>query len=447
MPRHNLVVGLGKSGMACVHHLLARGERVSVCDSRDEPPGLAALARSYPDVPCYLGGFVAAPFAKVDRVVVSPGLDCRRLPLAAGVPVVGEIELFAQAVAAPVAAITGTNGKSTVTTLVGAMAEACGRRVLVGGNLGRPALELLEEPVPELYVIELSSYQLETTVSLRPRVATLLNVTSHHVDRYTDFDGYVATKVRIFAGDGMMVLNRDDARVIALRQPGRATLTFGLDAPVAGDFGLRVRDGAAWLAKGEKCLIPAAALRIAGRHNLANVLAALTIGAGLELPEEPCLLAAQRFAGLEHRLEWVAEADGVAWYNDSKATSVDAARAALDGLDGPLVLIAGGQPEPLDYTPLADAARGKVRTALLVGDDVTVLARALAEAVPVESLANLEAAVARAAELTGPGDRVVLSPACASFDRYRDFEERGDRFRAAVRRQLGLGDAGQEALS
>ncbi|HEY5719458.1 MAG TPA: UDP-N-acetylmuramoyl-L-alanine--D-glutamate ligase [Gammaproteobacteria bacterium] len=437
--RHNLVVGLGKSGLAAARHLLARGERVTACDSRAEPPGLAALRREFPGLATRLGGFDPALFAGADRVVVSPGLDRRRLPLAAGVPVVGEIELFAQAVARPVVAITGTNGKSTVTTLVGALAARCGRRVLLGGNLGTPALELLREtPAPEFYVLELSSYQLETTASLRPLVATVLNVSPHHVDRYADLDEYLATKARVFAGDGVMVLNRDDPRVLGLRRAQRRTLTFGLDAPADDAFGLVQHGGAAWLARGTRRLLPASALCLAGRHNLANALAGLAIAAALELPEAPCLEALQQFRGLPHRLEWLGESGGVRWFNDSKATSVGAACAALDGLDGPLLLIAGGQPEPVDYAPLGRAAQGKVRVALLVGDEVDALQRALAGSVPVERAASLDAAVARAAALAAPGDSVLLSPACASFDRYRDFEQRGDRFRAAVRRQLGL---------
>ena len=438
-PRHNLVVGLGKSGLACVRHLVARGEQVTVCDSRATPPMLAALRMEFPQVEARLGGFQADAFAGAGRVVLSPGVDRRSLPLAADVPVVGEIELFAQAVAAPVAAVTGTNGKSTVVTLLGAMATAAGRRVLVGGNLGTPALDLLDAPAPEFYVVELSSYQLETTRSLNARAAVVLNASPHHLDRYADFADYLATKARVYDGDGVMVLNRDDPAVRSLARPGRETLTFGLGVPAGGEYGVIDRDGAAWLAQGSEALLPAAALRIPGRHNRANALAALALAEALALPRDACLDALLTYRGLPHRIEWVGEADGVRWYNDSKATNPGATAAALAGLDGPLVLIAGGQPEPVDYAPLAAAAAGKLRAVLLVGDDVAALERVLAPVAPLEHAVDLEAAVTRARSLAEPGDTVLLSPACASFDRYRDFEQRGETFAAVVRERLGTG--------
>lgn len=435
--RHNLVVGLGKSGLACVRHLVARGEQVTVCDSRDAPPMLAALRMEFPQVEARLGGFPGDAFADAGRVVLSPGVDRRLLPLVTGIPVVGEIELFAQAAAAPVAAVTGTNGKSTVVTLLGEMATQAGRRVLVGGNLGTPALDLLDAPAPEFFVIELSSYQLETTRSLNASAAVVLNVSPHHLDRYADFADYLATKARIYDGDGVMVLNRDDPAVMSLARAGRETLTFGLDAPDDGAYGVVERDAAPWLARGGEALLPAAALRIPGRHNRANALAALALGEALALPRAACLDALLAYRGLPHRLEWVGEADDVRWYNDSKATNPGATAAALGGLEGPLVLIAGGQPEPVDYAPLGAAAAGKLRAVLLVGDDVTALERVLAPVAPLERAADMEAAVARARELAVSGDNVLLSPACASFDRYRDFEQRGARFATAVRELLG----------
>ncbi len=435
--RHNLVVGLGKSGLACVRHLVARGEQVTVCDSRDAPPMLAALRMEFPQVEARLGGFPGDAFADAGRVVLSPGVDRRLLPLVTGIPVVGEIELFAQAAAAPVAAVTGTNGKSTVVTLLGEMATQAGRRVLVGGNLGTPALDLLDAPAPEFFVIELSSYQLETTRSLNASAAVVLNVSPHHLDRYADFADYLATKARIYDGDGVMVLNRDDPAVMSLARAGRETLTFGLDAPDDGAYGVVERDAAPWLARGGEAMLPAAALRIPGRHNLANALAALALGEALALPRAACLDALLAYRGLPHRLEWVGEADDVRWYNDSKATNPGATAAALGGLEGPLVLIAGGQPEPVDYAPLGAAAAGKLRAVLLVGDDVTALERVLAPVAPLERAVDMEAAVVRARELAVPGDNVLLSPACASFDRYRDFEQRGARFATAVRELLG----------
>lgn len=438
---NNLIVGLGKTGLACARFLAAHGEAVTVCDSRERPPGLDALRAELPDVPVSTGGFDPALFAAAGRIVLSPGVPPDLAPLRAaqarGTPVVGDIELFALSATAPVVAITGTNGKSTVTTLLGDMAAACGRRVLVGGNLGRPAIELLDQPAPELYVLELSSYQLEVTASLDAVAATVLNIAPDHLDRYADYDAYIAAKARVFRGSGAMLLNRDDPRVMAMAVAGRATGSFGLDAPADGEWGLRDHAGEVWLAHGGRRLLPESRLRIPGRHNLANALAALALAELVGLELDPCLHALQGFTGLRHRAEWVGERDGVRWCNDSKATNVGAAIAAIRGLPGPLVLIAGGDTKGADFTPLGVAAEGLVRGAILVGDEVTALAAALDGHVPLQRAADMRDAVRRAAALAKPGDTVLLSPACASFDRYRDFEARGDDFRAEVEALLG----------
>jgi UDP-N-acetylmuramoylalanine--D-glutamate ligase len=436
-----LIVGLGKTGLACARYLARCGIGFAVTDSRPEPPGLAELRATLPEVPLYLGGFAEEAFAAAQRIVLSPGVALRESAVAAaaarGVAIVGDIELFARAADAPLVAVTGSNGKSTVTTLLGHMAAEAGRAVRVGGNLGTPALELLPAPggpAPELYVLELSSFQLETTASLDAAAATVLNLSPDHMDRYRDVAEYAAVKQRIYRGGGVAVLNADDPLVRAMAPPGRRALRFGLGAPAGEDFGLRECDGALWLARGEECLLPLAELRIPGLHNAANALAALALGTAVGLPMSPMLRALRAFAGLPHRTEWVGERDGVRWYNDSKGTNVGATLAALRGLQGRVVLIAGGEGKGADFRPLRAAVAEKARAVVLIGRDAALLAAALGDVAPVVHAADLDEAVARARELARPGDSVLLSPACASFDMFTGYEHRGRVFTEAVQR-------------
>jgi UDP-N-acetylmuramoylalanine--D-glutamate ligase len=433
-----LVVGLGKTGLACVRYLAARGVEVAATDSRERPPGLDALTAELPDVAVFLGGFDEQVFALAEDLVISPGVSLKEpviaRAMARGARALGDIELFARAAAAPVIAITGSNGKSTVTSMVGAMAREDGREVRVGGNLGTPALELLGDHEPDCYVLELSSFQLETVHSLNARAATVLNVSPDHMDRYDTVDAYAGAKQRIFRGDGVMVLNSDDPVVMAMAQPGRRCVRFGLAQPGEGDFGLREHDGALWLVKGERRLLHADRLRLPGRHNLANVLAALALGEAAGFGWEPMLRSARRFPGLAHRTQWVAERDGVVWYNDSKGTNVGATLAAVQGMPGPVVLIAGGLAKGADFSSLRPVLATKARAVVLIGRDAPLLARALAGAVKTVAAADMDEAVARARELARPGDSVLLSPACASFDMFSGYEERGERFMDAVKR-------------
>ena len=436
-----LVVGLGKTGVACVRWLQQHGESVAVADSRAAPPGLAALAALDRDparqIRVHLGSLDPGLLKAADRVVLSPGVS-RREPLvqaalAQGLPVLGDIELFAGARQAPVVAITGTNGKSTVTTLVAAMARAAGRRVLAGGNLGPPALELLAEPTPELYVLELSSFQLESTDSLELEAAVVLNVTPDHLDRYASIDEYAAAKARIYRHAATAIVNLDDPRVARLPPAAARRVGFSLTRADA-DFGLTIAADGPWLAARGEALLPLAELRLPGRHNAANALAALAVGAAAGLPLPPMLATLRSFAGLAHRTEWVAEHAGVRYVDDSKGTNVGATQAAVAGLEGPLVLIAGGDGKGQDFAPLAVACRGKVRHAVLIGRDREALARVLAPVCPTEFADSIEAAVAAAARAAQAGDLVLLSPACASLDMFRDYAERGERFAAAARR-------------
>lgn len=441
------VVGLGQSGLATVRALKALGVRLSVSDSRAVPPGLAALRAEFPDVACQLGDFDLALLMTATRLLVSPGLSLSTPAIAEaatlGVPVWGDIELLAQLTSAPIAAITGTNGKSTVTTLLGLMAKRAGVRAAVGGNLGPPALELWlrderqAATAPDLYVLELSSFQLETTYSLNAKVATVLNISPDHMDRYDHLDDYIAAKRRVFRGDGISVVNADDPAVMAMVDPGRQTLRFTLDAPSEGDFGLHREGNDLWLARGSERLIAASELQISGDHNLANALAALAMGHALGLQRDGMLAALREFTGLAHRTTLVVEQGGVRWFDDSKGTNVGATVAAVRGLPGRVVLIAGGDGKGQDFNPLRAALADKARAVILIGRDAPLIAAALGDSVPLHPAVDMEEAVTIAARLAHPGDSVLLSPACASFDMFDDYRQRGTVFAAAARRLAG----------
>ena len=440
-----LVVGLGKTGLSCVRHLRSLGRRVTAVDSRPSPPALADVCNEFPEVRVTLGGFSRQAFQDVGDIVVSPGVSLAEpaieRALAARIPVCGDIELFARAVGTtPVIAITGSNGKSTVTTMVADMLRVDGRRVKVGGNLGMPALSLLEGERPEVYVLELSSFQLETTDSLRPRIAALLNVSADHLDRYDGVEQYAAAKARIFAGSGAMVLNRDDARVVAMARADRQVIFYTLGIPRSGEFGLRAGDGGDYLCLGETPIMAACALTVAGSHNLANALAAMAIASALGVSHDAMVRALKNFRGLPHRCQLVAEAGGVRWFDDSKATNVGATVAAISGIAGGqagrLILIAGGDAKGADFSALAEPLHRYVRLAVLIGRDaerIAAVADGVVEHVHADGMAKaVDIAHARARS----GDSVLLAPACASFDMYANYEARGDAFAAEVRRVL-----------
>jgi len=349
--------------------------------------------------------------------------------------VVGDIELFAREAQAPVAAITGTNGKSTVTSLLAHLANAAGRQAVAGGNLGEPALDLLVHPVPELYVLELSSFQLETTHTLQAAVATVLNVTPDHLDRYGSLEDYAAAKARIFANCDVAVVNADDPRVRAMPRPGQRVISFSLQDPSA-DYFLARDPGPVLTCRGE-ALLPTSALRIPGEHNAANALAALAMCEALELPRAPVLEALATFGGLAHRAQWVADVGGVCFVNDSKGTNVGATIAAVAGMAGPLVLIAGGDGKHQDFDELRPVCRGKVRHAVLIGRDAPQLEAIFQGVCATERAGDMRAAVQAARAAALPGDTVLLSPACASLDMFRDYAHRGDEFAAAVRSLAG----------
>ena len=437
-----LVVGLGETGLSAARYLERAGEPFEVVDSRDEPPAIEAFRRDWPEVPVRLGRFGRRQFERARRIVVSPGVSLREPVLAravaAGTECIGDIELFARAADAPVIAITGSNGKSTVTALTGALLAAAGRRVRTGGNLGPPALDLLDHADAEdtdFYVLELSSFQLETTFSLRPLAAVVLNISADHMDRYRSLAEYAAAKGRIYRGARTAVVNRDDPGAARLAGNPDRVLGFTLGAPGAGDFGVVERGGEAWLAEGERPLIAARELPLAGAHNRANALAALALVRAAGVDPETVLDGLRGFPGLPHRMQHVATIDGVDWYDDSKGTNVGATAAAIEGLGRPLVLIAGGLAKDADFAPLREPVARRARAVVLIGRDADRLAAALDGTTRIERAADLETAVERAAALAEAGDAVLLSPACASFDMFRDYHARGEAFVAAVRRR------------
>ncbi len=445
-----LVVGLGISGRAICRHLERQRVPYMVADTRAVPPGMDDFHAAHPGVVIHCGPLTGLDLAEVEEVVVSPGVDPQtpglaelsgRVREATGEPLlVGEIALFVRSARAPIAAITGSNAKSTVTTLVGEMAIEAGRRVAVGGNLGTPALDLLaDEPDADFYVLELSSFQLETTPRLGAETVAFLNLSEDHLDRHGGMAGYRAAKLGIFRGARHGVVNADDANTWPeARLPAQDSFTTR--PPQAGEWGIGRYHGSDWLMHGESPLMPAADVRLAGRHNQANALAALAMGHRLELPLEAMCRVLRRFPGLPHRGELVAEAGGVRWINDSKGTNVGATLAAIAGLgptlEGKLILLAGGVGKGADFTPLADPLGRFGREAILFGLDAERLERALRGRLPVTVVEELPAAMIQAAEIAEPGDCVLLSPACASLDQFANYQERGEVFRRWVRRHL-----------
>jgi len=443
--RNVVVLGSGVTGLSLARYLSRHGAKVRVADTRETPPHVAELAALRPRVPLTTGPFTAQTLAEADLIAISPGVAQGQAVITAavatGVELAGDIELFAQGLPPEqkVLAITGSNGKSTVTAMAGALCRAAGLTTVVAGNIGDAVLDVIApfeagQPWPDVFVLELSSFQLETTSSLTPVAATVLNVTDNHLDRYAGMVEYAAAKSRIFEGGGVQVVNRDDPRSLAMRRDGRTIESFGASVPLAeGEWGLVEFHGTTWLARGGELLLPADSLTLVGRHNALNALAALALVSTVARIDRHVLDAVRSFPGLPHRMERVAESGGVLFINDSKATTVVATQAALDGIGRPTVLICGGDGKGQDFRPLKAAADADCRAVLLIGRDAPAFAQALAGTrAVVENLRTLEAAVARAFALAQPGDAVLLSPACASLDQFRSYIERGERFAALV---------------
>lgn len=433
---NTLVVGLGATGLSAAKFLAQRNELACVIDSRATPPGLDALREAHPDVPIVLETLDTAYLEGIERLVLSPGLSVD-LPLVAaarerGIAIVSDIELFARTADAPVVAVTGSNGKSTVVTLAHQLLAKMGLRSAAGGNLGPPALDLLTER-PEVFVLEISSFQMETTESLHPKVAALLNISADHLDRHGSLERYAELKRKLIDMAEMAVFNHDDDLVRAMGLVHPRGIPFStVHAPARG-YGIVDLDGERCLARDGEPFLPAARLRVRGRHNEGNVLAALALAEAVAGRHLADLAALEAFSGLPHRCEWIAERQGVTYINDSKGTNVGAAVAALEGLDGPFVLIAGGQSKGASFAPLALHARGKLVGAVLLGEAAADLEQALGGVCTMRRASDMSHAVALAAELATPGATVLLSPACASFDQFTSYADRGEQFASAVR--------------
>lgn len=433
-----LVLGLGKTGLSCARFLAERDVDFSIMDSRKTPPGIDALNKYFPRVDCLFGGFDINAIKNYDVLLVSPGISIKepiiKNALEHNKKIIGDVEVFALCTNKPVVAITGSNGKSTVTALLGEMARQANINSAVGGNIGVPVLDLLaDDSSTELYVLELSSFQLETTHSLNSSVSVILNVSEDHMDRYDSLSEYKVAKQKIYHGDGIVILNKDEQQTIPLNE-SRNTNYFSLQMPVTENgFGL-IREGEqSWLAKGKNKLIEISGLKIKGQHNIANALAALALGDSANIPMPAMINTLKKFTGLPHRTQWVCEYNGINWINDSKATNVGAALAAINGLGnaatGPdLIVLLGGQGKGQDFSPLQQALITFAKYVLIYGEDGELIKDTILPQTKKKIVKNLDEAVTEASLIAQSGDTVLLSPACASFDMFSGFEQRGDEF-------------------
>lgn len=431
------VIGTGITGLSVARFLQAQQQSFVLLDTRTNPPNLEKIRQEFPGIAIECGELNPATLLACDEIIVSPGVAIATPAIAqakqAGIPVVGDIELFVRYAKAPIVAITGSNAKSTVTTLVGEMAKAAGIQVAVGGNLGTPALELLDDSIA-LYVMELSSFQLETVTKLNAKVATILNISADHLDRYENMRAYILAKLRVYFGAQHIVVNRKDVLTHPPLAAGVKPIYFGGQADF-GSFGLIEENGEEYLAKNLTPLMPARELKIRGRHNLDNALAALALGDAAGIPMDAMLAALKTFKGLKHRCEFVASIGGVEFYNDSKGTNIGATLAAVQGLardPNQLIVILGGEGKGQDFTELAPALTAINSQVVLIGRDAPIIAQAIAGAAPVTFANSLRDAVRKSLLLASPGDAVLLSPACASFDMFKNYEDRGEQFCAAV---------------
>ena len=428
-----LVVGLGETGFSVAKFLHQQGIPFAVVDSRDKPPLNDAMLQDYPDTPIFTGGFDKTAFEVATHLIVSPGVslqeDSIRKAILLGTKLLSDIDLFACATDKPVIAITGSNGKSTVTTMLGAMGNESNVVTAIGGNLGEPALDLLDDSV-ELYVLELSSFQLERTSVLNANAATILNVTEDHMDRYADIMDYAKEKQRIFSGNGVMVINEDDSVVNSMRVENRDLYTFSVIKKTG--FHVANQQGENWLMNAELAMMRQSELAVEGLHNVANALAALALGTAAGLNNVAMCNALRRFKGLNHRMQKVGRINGVTWVNDSKATNIGACVAALQGYHNKVILIAGGDAKGADMKGLVSTIEEKVKCVVLMGKDAGKIESAINGCVPSYRVKNIQEAVKQAAKLAEEGESVLLSPACSSIDQYKNYQERGDKFTAAV---------------
>ena len=433
-----VIVGLGKTGLSCFRYLSNQGLNVAITDSREEPPELLELKAEFESASVYLGQINEQVLLASDQIILSPGvsLDNKSIKLSIenNIPVFGDIELFCQKAQAPIIAVSGSNGKSTVTTIVAEMTRLAGLKTYVGGNIGIPALDLLSDSTPDLYVLELSSFQLETTYSLNAHASVVLNISPDHMDRYSSFKDYVNTKKRIYSGQGLMVLNKDEEYIHSIIDSKRDTIYFSLGAPEGENFGLINHNNEVWLSQGNEKIINKNQLKIKGEHNISNALAAMALAGAVNVPTNIMADVLKNFTGLEHRCQLVREIDNVSWYNDSKATNVGACIASIIGLCelGNIILIAGGDSKGADLSGLNPIVKKYIKRVFLFGIDANKLADVMGSDVDKEFVNNMNEAVKGASKIADPDDIVLLAPACSSLDMYKNYQQRGDAFISAI---------------
>jgi UDP-N-acetylmuramoylalanine--D-glutamate ligase len=435
--RIKAVVGTGITGLSVARFFAEKQQAFVLLDTRLVPPNIEKIKAEFSDITIELGELNIDTLRSCDEIIVSPGVSLETPALvaakSAGIPVIGDIELFVRYAKAPIVAITGSNAKSTVTTLVGEMAAHAGFNVAVGGNLGTPALELLNDEV-ELYVMELSSFQLETVSKLNAKAATILNISADHLDRYADMRAYILAKLRVYFGAENIIVNRNDLLTHPPLAAKSRSIFFGGKADFGG-FGLMDENGEPYLAQNLNPLMPAAELKIRGKHNVDNALAALALGSAAGIPMRSMLETLKVFRGLRHRCEFVATIAGVEFYNDSKGTNIGATLAAITGLErrpAKLIVILGGEGKGQNFSDLTPALKESLCRLVLIGRDASIIANAVGDASPYEFASSMQDAVKKSFEQASQGDAVLLSPACASFDMFKNYEDRGDKFCAAV---------------
>ncbi|ALO46932.1 UDP-N-acetylmuramoyl-L-alanine--D-glutamate ligase [Pseudohongiella spirulinae] len=444
-PKFKVIVGLGKTGLSCARYFHERGEAFRVIDNRFSPPCLPEFEVEFPFAEVELGEFSESTLMEAGEIVLSPGVS-KATPeiakaIAAGVSVTGDIDIFSRAAKAPIVAVTGSNGKSTVVTLVAEMARQSGLNIGVGGNLdGRasvPALDLLRLGNKDLYILELSSFQLETTTKLGAEVATILNISEDHLDRYESMSDYIEAKKRIFRSCHQAVINRDETPELYNSLTAQQVVcSFGSDEPGNNQLGVVLHERESWVAMGDHLIMPARDIRLPGRHNLSNAMAAFALGQAVGISESAMVTTLREFGGLPHRCQHVRNLRGVDYYNDSKGTNVGATLVAIQAVAertrGELVLIAGGVGKGADFSPLLPLLDKYVKRVILIGKDAPLLASVIKDSTDIMRASSIEEAVLEAAESANDNDAVLLSPACASYDMFKDFAHRGRAFVAAV---------------
>lgn len=428
----HLVIGLGATGFSCVQYLQSKNIPVMVVDTRDNPPKLAECKKCFPHIEIHLGKFSDAVFSKANTIVVSPGMSldepCIKKCISNNIPVIGDVDIFARDATAPIIAITGSNGKTTLTTLMGELIKNAGYKAIVCGNIGLPVLEALQQPKPDYYVVELSSFQLDTTYSLKAKVAVVINVSADHMDRYATVDDYRASKQRVYKNCEFAIANKDEPDIWKNLHFKNDLIIFTLKKPNENEFGISDN----YLMQGNHKLILISDLILQERHNNQNFLAALAMGSALQLPMENMLQTLKQFSGLPHRCQFVKNINGVAYYNDSKATNVGAAIAAIDSMSqhikGRIILLAGGDSKGVDLTPLQNPVKKNVAHVILFGKDADLLQTTLSDCTDISRVNNLREAISAAKKIAQSGDIVLLSPACSSLDQFENYAARGNEF-------------------